>query len=245
MATTIRTIGTRAMQEINAIGAGETPSADDLDLVLDKVQRLFDNWNAEHEAAYAEVLTTYTLTAALNPHTLGPTSATWTVSQRPVSLEGADIALTTSSPVVYVPMRLITLAEYEALAVPATTTAIPTSLYYEAGWPNGSIYLYPVPSTAYGLRLRTRTLLTALALTLDTVFTLPPGYLDATILSVAESLWSFGRETPPALVAAASRARARIFTNNVETPGLVTQDAGMPGGSGGGGFNYLSRTWNA
>lgn len=232
------------MQEINAVGAGETPSADDLALVLSKVQRVFDNWNAEHEASYADVFTTYTLTAGLNPHTIGPTSATWTVTQRPVTIDGIDLVLTSSTPYVYVPVAMVDAATYQAVSVPAITTSIPTLAYYDATWPNGSIYLYPVPSTAYGLRLRTRTLLTALALTLDTTFTLPPGYLDATILTVAESLWPFGRDLPPLLALNAAKARARIFTNNVTVPNLVTQDSGMPAsGNPATTFNYHSRSF--
>jgi hypothetical protein len=131
---------------------------------------------------------------------------------------------------------------WASLTVPELTISIPSDLHYEPDWPNGSIYLYPVPDTAYGLELMTRVVLADLDL--DDDVSLPPGYRDAVTLTLGEMI---APTYPPAQADsfAASKARARIFANNDETPRLATRDSGMPsaGGSGRsrrGWFNILT-----
>jgi hypothetical protein len=120
----------------------------------------------------------------------------------------------------------------------AVTSATPSDLFYSADWPLGGIYLWPVPTTAYTLELEIETLLAAVALT-DT-FSLPQGYQRALRLTLAEHLAPpFGQAISPMTAMHAMDARASIFGNNDTIPTLVTRDAGMPGG-GGGGFNFRS-----
>lgn len=215
------------MQEINAVGAGETPPGEQLEFVRGKMARLFDNWNADHGASYAQVFTEYTLTPNLAPHTIGPTG-TFVVAQRPVSLDGANLILNTSSPNINIQINLRDEGWWLNQAVPDLTSSIPTDLYYAPKWPNGELNFWPVPKTAYGVQLETRTLLTALGL--DTTFSLPPGYQDAITLTLAESICSaFEKATPsPTLAIDAAKARARIFGNNSISHRIQTQDAGMP-----------------
>ncbi|MCC6417225.1 MAG: hypothetical protein IT429_03135, partial [Gemmataceae bacterium] len=116
-----------------------------------------------------------------------------------------------------------------------------TDLYYDPTWPNGAIYLWPVPTQAYGLDLRTRVLLDAV--TLSSTFSLPPGYQDAITLTLAESLASaYVRPIAASLAQAALAARARIQANNDVTPTLQTQDSGMPGYGSGMDSNFNYRT---
>lgn len=233
---------TDVFYELGYLAPGETASDVDVQFVLGKINRLLDNWNADRMAVYAEVFTTYVLTASLQPHTIGPSGQTFTATQRPVSIDGAALILTDVTPNVRNPIDLIDADEWREISVQAITSPIPTKLYYDTAWPNGSIYLWPKPTTAYSLELQTRVLLAALALT-DT-FTMPPGYRDAVTLSVAEqSADGLGVAVPPSLPGRALECRARIFPNNVTVPKIRTRDAGMPGGgSGGGSYNYLTGT---
>lgn len=226
-----------ALNEINASAAGDTPGAEDLAFGLGKLNRILDNWNADGAAIYADQYTTVTLTPSLSPHTIGP-SGTFYAIQRPEDIIAARLILVFSQSI-FEPINLRDRAWWLAQSVPGLTSGIVTDLYYEPSWPNGSLYFQPVPSAALSVELTTRVVLGSVLLT-DT-FSLPPGYRDAITLTLAESMCSaFGQTASPTLVATASRARARAFGRNVKAPRMSTWDAGMPGGGGGGDYNYLT-----
>lgn len=231
---------TDVFYELGYIAPGESQQDVDVQFVLGKINRLLDNWNADRMAVYAEVFTTYVLTASLQPHTIGPSGQTFTATQRPVAIDGATLILTDVTPNVRNPITIRDADWWRRISVQALTSPIPTDLYYDTAWPNGSIYLWPKPTTAYSIELQTRVVLAALALT-DT-FTMPPGYRDAVTLTVAEeSASGLGVAIPVDVPGRALACRARIFPNNVTVPKIQTRDAGMPGGGEGGSFNYLTR----
>lgn len=225
-----------ALNEINASAAGDTPGPEDVVFGLGKLNRILDNWNAEGAAIYADQYTNITLTPSLSPHTIGP-SGTFYAIQRPELIIAARLILVFSQSI-FAPIDVRDRAWWLAQSVPGLTSSIVTDLYYEPSWPNGSLYFQPVPSAPLSVELTTRVVLGNVVLT-DT-FSLPPGYRDAITLTLAESMCSaFGQTASPTLVAAASKARARAFGRNVKAPRMSTWDAGMPGGSGGGDYNYL------
>ena len=219
--------------EIGHLDPIETLSDGDADFILGTLNRLIDNWNADREAVYADVFTTYGLTPALSPHTIGPTGSLVTPA-RPVTIDGATLISGTSR----TPIALQPAGWWRGLASPTLTGAIPNQAYYDPTWPNGTLYLYPVPSAVASIELMTRQVLTAIALA--TIVSLPQGYESALLLTVAEQIAApLGIGVPPKTEKAATDARARIFTNNrAPTPRLATRDAGMPGGGRGTGYDY-------
>lgn len=245
MATIEDAIVIPALRELNIVGAVDAPEAEDAALALSLLNRLLDSWNADRRAVYAEVETNYTLTPNLNPHTIGASGGTFTVGSRPVAIDAAMLRYTTVSPVVNSPIAIRDANWYAALAVPTLTSSVPTDLYYEPAYPLGKLFFWPVPTVAYGVMLQVRTLLGQVLL--STTFALPPGYLEAIILTVTEMLAGpYRRPMPQYLPAAARKARARIFDNNDIIPRIQTQDSGMPssGARGGGSFNYLTRQFS-
>lgn len=239
MPVTMQTICADALMEIGALAQGESLSAGDADFTLGKLNRLLDNWNGEHQASYAQQFTTFTLTPSLSPHTIGPTG-TWVTTQRPVTIESLSLILSapTSS---YVPITLRDAQWWADQVTPTLASTFPTDCYYEPAWPDGSLYFWPVPETAYDVEVEQRVLLAAVALT--DVFTLPPGYRDAITLTLAEECApAFGRDISPRTTQSAGYARARIFANNIVVPTIQTSDAGMPNRRGSANFptfNYL------
>lgn len=210
-------------------------------LGLDVVNRILDDWNAERGAIYADVHSSlYTITANLNPHTIGLTAnaPTWSVTtNRPVSVEG--IRLTTDDGETYfAPMNKRDAEWWHHRASPGTTSAYPTDFYYDPTWPNGSMYFYPEPSTAHKVQLWMRTVLAQLTLNSDVTY--PPGYLSALTETLKERLVQmpmFKSAGTADIPLAAARARATAFANNTTPPYLCTADAGLPG-SGGWAYDY-------
>lgn len=236
---TARDLITETFEDITVLAPGDVLGETEATRALSKLTRLLDNWNAEREAVYASRLVTYTLTPALQPHTIGPaaSSPTFTVTQRPVSIDAANLIIPSGTADIHYPLNLRDDAWWASQPIPALSTSIPTDLYYSADWPLGQIYLWPVPSVAYGLELQTRIVLADLAL--DDTVSFPPGYQDAIILTLGEML---APTYPPAVAQpeAAAMARARIFANNDVLPSLVTADAGLPRKNPGSGWSIIN-----
>ena len=213
----------QAFTEIRVRRAGETLEPENMALGLTLWNRLLDQWNANGRAVYSEVFNdSLTLTPALSPHTIGP-SGTLVVSVRPTRLYAVQLNLGSS---VFVNLNVQDSTWYQAQTVPAISESVTTDVYYKPDWPNGRMYFYGVPSTAYAMRLWYETILAAVVQT-DT-FTMPPGYQTAMELTLAEDLAdSLGQSVSVSLERRAREARALIFGNNDKVPRLVTADAGL------------------
>src|SRR5688572_3714886 len=99
-----------AMQELGILQSGETPSGDDADFVLSKGNRLIDNWNAKQENIYTSEFLTFPLVANVQPLTIGPAASApnFVVTQRPVSIDAANVILNNNNPPVRVPLNIHT-----------------------------------------------------------------------------------------------------------------------------------------
>jgi len=243
MSITIRTLVSNAMTEATILAAGESLSAPDGNWGLSVLRRILNEWNADRLTVWATSFETFTLVADLSPHTIGPTGI-WTTTQRPVSIDGANLILPTD---VNTPIRIVNAQWWLNQTTPTIETTVPTDLYYQPDWPDGKLYFWPVPTVAYDVELMLRVLLDD-TVELSDDFTMPPGYESAVTLTLTEGLLaSYGIQQPPTgLTERAAKARARVFANNDVTPALRTRDAGLPGGletASRTTFNYLNRSF--
>lgn len=256
---TIKDLLTGVLTEIRVARAGDVPSPEDMDLVLFVVNELLDEWNADQRAAYTQTFSDFTLTPALNPHTIGPAGSgpaganpTFVVATaRPVAITAAQLNLG-GAPAVYTPIEVIDDAAYRALPIPGLAQTIPTKLLYSPDWTDpmnlgtgyGAIYFWGVPQTAYTVRLWYRFLLAQIT---DTTLNVswPQGYRSALRLTAAERAASmFGQLVAPTTTEAARLARERVFGNNDDDVRIATADAGLGGSSGLSTFNYSNRSWD-
>lgn len=224
LATTYRAIIRNAHIELGVLDPDEALTDAQADWGLSVLARILDDWNAERLKVWAALFLTETMTPSLSPHTIGPTG-TWVVAQRPVSIEHMDIILSTG---VRTPVTIRNAAWWANQRTPELTSSLPTDLYYQADWPDGKAFIWPIPTIAYDVELQVRVLLdTTVGLT--TTFTLPPGYEDALTLTLAEAVApGFGKQIHPETRRRATLGRARIESNNADIPYLKTQDSGMP-----------------
>lgn len=234
---TVNAFLTAALAEIRVARAGDVVSPDDMDLALFLFNEYLDALNADGRALYSVGITIHTLTANLQPHTIGP-SGTFVVTVRPVEILSANLAITAADPDTRIPIAIRDDQWWMSLRARQVTSSVPTGLFYNPKFPNGELNLWPVPTTAYGLELETRTLLASVALT-DT-FSLPPGYQQALRLSTAELLASaFGQKVSAETAAKARDARGKVWGNNDRIPHVIP-DAGVPMGGRHGGYNFLT-----
>ncbi len=239
----VATVVAEAYQELNVFQPGASIPAPMGNLALSKLNQIIDNWNAERDKIWCEVFQSFTLVPSLSPHTIGPSGATFTATIRPVSIEGCFLDLQGTNPPTYTPIAVVDYQAYQALSVPAITTAIPIAVYYETDWPNGKLFFYPVPNAAFPVRFTFRTTIGVVTLTSN--LDMPPGYQEAITLTLSEALATPAGASVPAQTAInAAKARARIGANNTVVPLLDLRDGQQDRHGTISDFNYHSRSFN-
>ena len=168
------------------------------------------------------------------------TFATPNLGQRPQRIESATLILTNQTPNTEVPINIRDENWWMNQRVKGLESTIPIDLYYDPNFPNGSLYFWPVPDYAYGVRLKLWGTIPQFPSTTYN-FSLPPGYQKAIKLSLARDIaGSFGAIWTAQQESNWQRAIKAIEANNDQSPRGRTGDAGMPGIGTRGGFNYVS-----
>ena len=220
-----------ALTEIGAYSVGNTISAADADYALRSLNRMLDQWNAEQLKIYAKTFTRYTMVTGIpaQPFTIGPTGI-FVVSQRPEKVLAANIILNNASPTNFIrqPLNIRDDDWWAGQRTPQIQTSLPTDLYYNAGWPNGQIYMWPVPTVAYPLELELWGLLTQIP-NLTYVFDMPPAYYNAVMYSLALMLAGpFRAPIGQTTIKAAQLALVAVENMNSAPPSMSTSDSGIP-----------------
>jgi len=241
-----------ALIEIGILAPGDQLDAETGQWAFRKANYLIDTWSAEFGKVFTTTFQLFNLVPNLSPHTIGPAgnvpAPTFALnSPRPVRIESAALILNTSGQLVDLPMNIRDDAWWAQQRTKDIKTNVPTDLFYSADSPLGSCFFWPVPNVANQVRLQLRTMLAQYEQINDPLAgsggatTLPVGYRNALMLTLAETLASgAARELSATLVASALAARAVIFGNNAKSPRTSTQDAGMPRAGRRADFNWAT-----
>lgn len=217
-----------ALSEIGALAAGETASSNDQAWVLQKLQRLIDQYNARDVMIYTTTFAPFTIQANLSPHTIGPTG-TFVVNQRPRKIPSIGLVLQSGGSQVEIPLYPRDRDWWAGQTIKNLNSTIPTDYYYEPDWPNGSIYFWPVPNAVNGVLIQSSLVLSEIT-AFDQTFSLPPGYWDAVVYPLAISLCpSFERQASQELIAGARQAVKAIQESNIQSPRLASDAPSQSG----------------
>ena len=221
---TAQSVIVAALQEIEALSPGEQPSIEDSAWVLQKLQRLIDEYNAREPMVYSVNFQVFTLPIDTQPITIGP-GAAFDINQRPVSIESASLILNNGTPGsndVEVPLNIRDADWWAGQAIKGLQSTLPTDLYYNPAWPDGQIYLWPVPTAVNQLRLQLRGVLGQIT-SYSQSFSMPPAYWNAILYRLAVSLCpSFGKQAGPDLLREEARALKAVEGNNISSPRLFS-----------------------
>ena len=184
----------RALRMLGVLAEGETPSAETSADALVALNQMLDSWDTESLSVYTTQDQQFTWTAGSRVLTIGPSGDI--VAERPVLVDDATYFVYNG---ISYSLDQVSQQQYDSIALKTSASTIPSVMYVAPDYPNISIYLYPVPSTALAFHLVSATLLSQPAsLTTDLAF--PPGYLRAFAANLAcEIAPEFGIE-PPASV---------------------------------------------
>lgn len=258
---TVLDIISDALIEVGIKGPDDPVEPDVGQWAFRKANYLLDTWATSKKYVYASVFTDYVLPANLPvaadgsaKATIGPSpGATYFAIQRPVKILSASAIINNTTPPVLAPLNINDNQWWAGVTLPGITSMYPTDLFYNPAWPDGELYLWPISNTNFGLRLETWVLLNQFASITDplggpgSTLTLPPGYRNAIMLSLAESLQpGSDKLSNPQLKADAAAARTAVFGNNAPSANISTLDSGMPGNQEGRRsttFSYRTRTY--
>lgn len=224
--------------------AGEPLNAADAAWGLEKLQRLIDVYNSIRGLINNVQFLTFAIIPNQALISIGPTGdfkvpvgQTDPLPARPLKIMTAGVVLsgTTESP-----LEIVDDQWWADNAQKGQISTIPSVLYYSPDVPNGSIYLWPVPSIANNLILQVWTPLTDPA-TLDTIMALPNAYWSAIVYTLAVELCpSFNREAGGTLLRLQAQAVKAVIGNNSGSPRMRTDGAGLSGASSRPDFNFLT-----
>lgn len=216
---------TASLRLIGALAPGESLDATEASDGLGTLNRMIDSWSTEGLLVHAVTEESpLTLTAYDATVTLGTSGD---ITTRPMKIVKALIRDASND--IDLPLKLLSLAEYAAIADKTVTSTYPHSLYDDGGFPQRTLKLYPVPSTAHKLVLFTQRALSQIA-SLDASVSLPPGYEEALVYNLALRLApEYGRQAPAEVAMVAQESKANIKRAN-HRPRYLTVDSALMGG---------------
>lgn len=203
-----------ALRTIGVLAAGEDLGGSEGDDALDTLNRMLNSWRNESLMAFSiDRAGPFSLVASTQSYTIG-TSATFNVT-RPVKIEKASLRYEPNGADLELPIDVITKDEWQEIVDKTLESTIPYKLYYQPDVANGTIWLWPIPSTAtHTLILYVWNPLDALA-GLTTDLTFPPGYEEAILYNLVLRLSpEYGKSPDPIVLELARESKANIKTIN-------------------------------
>ena len=223
--TTALQLITGAMRLIEAVESGEAPTTDEQTDALAVLNQLLDSWSIQGLAVYRREFSPYVTVAAQASYVIGageewdgarPTA----IAEAYVTIDGYDYGL-----------RVLTDSEYASEPNKTLESSVPESIYYDPAYPDGRVYVVPVPDTALTITLVHDEAFTALA-SVSTSLSFPPGYERALRYALAVELApEFGKTPSPIVMRNADEAMGLIKARNIQ-PAFASFDTTLTGGGG-------------
>ncbi len=213
---TVTTLIEASLRLIGVLASGETAATEEYADGLAALNQMLSSWSAGALAIPILTRDALTLTGPQS-YTFG-TAMTWATA-RPLKIESAAV-LTAAN--VSRPVRVVTVEEWQAYMDKTATGLFAEILYWDRGYPTGTIYLAPKP-TAGTLELFSYKPLTAFA-SLATTVAYPDGYEDFLVTALAIKLApQFGRPITQDLANQAAEAKTNVLGLNEATLGRPNQ----------------------
>ncbi len=231
-----------ALEEIGSLAEGEKASAADLSVAMPRLQRWIDQVNARRELIFSILFSQFTLTPNHAPHTIGP-NGDFNMPLRPVKIVGANFILNAGSslPVDAPPIRVMDADWWNRNPVKSLASPIVTHVYYDPAVPLGNLNFWPVCTLANPVRLEMwSSVPQPIASTAQ--LSLPPGYWDAAVLSLARKLCPVYIKPFSADLREMWNHAMRIIEADNDKPPRIDTDLGSPNSRKGGrpDFNFLT-----
>ena len=170
MTKTAKQLCTSALWASGVVGQGIEPMAEDISVAFELLNEMLELWSSRRWLVYRLVDNSFVCTGAIN-YTIGP-GGNINVTDRPDRVETAYVRLlTTPTPSLrtdYPLEQILAREDYSRITL-KQMQSFPDSFFYDPAYPQGFIYVYPIPTAQYELHVVTREILAAIANLTDTV----------------------------------------------------------------------------
>ncbi len=237
--TSVGDLVTAALREAGALGQGQTPLAEEITEGQTRLQWMLQEWERKRWLVY-QLVTLSKVMTGVQSYSIGPDgdfntnqfdsafAAPFGQSVRPARIESAYMRLlnTANPDRVDVPLGILKSREDYNRVRLKSLTAFAYGLYYETGWPLGTIYPLPIPAGGgqYEIFVSIMQQLPSQFASAATFISLPYEYYNGIVLNLALRLRpSHGIRTKPGdvLPGLAKDALVTIRTNNAQLPEMT------------------------
>lgn len=200
----------QSLRECGAIGAGQTPTGQDLEEAQFLLQTMLQQWQNQRWLVYHLVTMSATATGQ-QVYTVGPGGSIDTnaqsdlspalASQRPDRIESAFLRQLQNQPpnqIDYPLVQLPSMEDYNRIAL-KSLVSFPGWYFYDPAWPLGKLNVWPVPNASiYGVFISIKEQLPASFASQASIFNIPYEYYAAMLYNLAERLRpKYGIPAPP------------------------------------------------
>jgi hypothetical protein len=199
-------VGTRAL--------GESLDGELISDALGVLNSMIDSWRTEDLYVSTVAESILQLTPGQQSVTIGPGMQI----DMPVPQKVEEGAFCRSSGIDY-PMDIIQQIQYEQIQLKTAPSSYPSALFYNRGYPSGTIYLFPVPAGLLELHLPLAQQLIEFV-DVETDYPLAPGARKAMEYSLAVELLPPGRQLSNVTIQIGANARRVLKRSNHQTPVL-------------------------
>jgi len=198
---------------------------EEYDYGLDTLNTMIDSWEIERNLIYQVTQQSLTWPTTTTSRTIG-SGGNFNVT-RPDTIDSAFVTVDGDE---YEVKVLRDRREYDRIPDKSAACKIPEYLFYDPGYPLGTIYLFGVPDAALTLLLNVWQAIQTFSLTED--LALPKGYQRAIEWSLAEELLADYPQEDPRVEAniIKTAAKARINVKRINAPeAVLTTEIGYMG----------------
>jgi len=227
------------LRDAGVNGVGQTPSGEDNQDVLDTLNMMMDEWTTKRWLVYRLVNVSASVTGAQS-YTIGTGGDFNTTRPDQIAAAFFRSTLNPSQTVDYVLKDIGSREDYNRIAI-KTVGTWPSWYWYDAAYPLGVFYPWPVPSSGIGeLHLSIKQVLSHFP-DLTTDIALPPAYVNALRWNGAVRVRPmYGLPESPQIMRLAAGSLASIRGPNTQVP-LMTMPGGIPVPARR--YNIFSDTW--
>ncbi len=229
---TILDLVTDALRELMVLDAEGVADGADSEFVLGRIESIFDRWNLMGINSVFDAFLVFT-GSAIAPHSIGPSTAAFTIGVRPEYIYAANLRSSASALATRTPIHIRDEDWWIKNSTPGTYGTI-TDLYYRPTVPNGELNFWPLPTGTFYVELVVRNAF-GIDFPLDTVVQFPPGFKSAVVktlaIEIAPAFLGPEGKVNPLTLKGANDAVAALLQSRGQT-WRVKQDLSLPGSGG-------------
>lgn len=228
----------RSLKASGVVGVGQTPLAEDSNEALAQLNYIIDEWKVKRWMVLGLQTVSFTGTGATT-YSIG-SGQTIDVA-RPVNIDSAyrrQLVLSGANQPDYPLEVLRSREDYNRICLKSMGT-VPSVVYFEPTYPNGTVYVWPLPNSSWEIFLSIKRPILRFA-SLDDDFAVPEPYEPALFYNLTQRLRLVYRRPADAEVNRMAKSlRGAVAQANMEIPFAVLP-AALPGQRTGYRYNIYS-----